>query len=145
MWVDVEQIKGSTVDAMSLAVEDSAMMLIGVSRAYKGSSGCRLEAQYGMQRKIDMIPLMMEEGYQPDGWLGMLMQTRMWYPLYAATLASDAAFEDRMLALAREIGSRGRASGVAAETSAFFVTLPIFFRDSSAIHIIAYVHTDVLA
>jgi hypothetical protein len=60
----------------------------------------------------------MEEGYQPDGWLGMLMGTRLWYPLYGATLASDAAFEDRMLALAREIGSRGRASGVAAETSA---------------------------
>eukprot|EP01050_Picozoa_sp_SAG11_P030133 SAG11_NODE_8785_length_976_cov_428.427594_3_plen_36_part_01 len=31
-----------------------------------------------------MIPLMMcpIEQYRPDGWLGMLIGTRMWYPLY---------------------------------------------------------------
>eukprot|EP01046_Picozoa_sp_COSAG06_P120884 COSAG06_NODE_68321_length_231_cov_74.507576_1_plen_76_part_11 len=33
----------------------------------------------------------------------------MWYALYGATLSSESAFEDRMDALCREIGSRGRA------------------------------------
>jgi male-specific lethal 1 len=47
VWVDTEQMKGDTVDAMALAVEGSALMLIGVSRAYKESSNCRMEAQYG--------------------------------------------------------------------------------------------------
>jgi hypothetical protein len=61
-----------------------------------------------MQRQKDMIPLMMEEGYQADGWLGMLLGTKLWHPLYGATLSSESVFEDRMSALAREIGSRGR-------------------------------------
>jgi hypothetical protein len=40
----VEEMKGSTVDAMSLAMEDAEVVLIGVSRAYKESTNCRLEA-----------------------------------------------------------------------------------------------------
>eukprot|EP01043_Picozoa_sp_COSAG02_P132658 COSAG02_NODE_70604_length_194_cov_306.505263_1_plen_31_part_10 len=31
---------------MALAVEGSAVVMIGVSRAYKESSNCRMEAQY---------------------------------------------------------------------------------------------------
>jgi hypothetical protein len=62
MWIDVEQMKGSTVDAMSLAVEDAEVVLIGVSRAYKESTNCRLEAQYAMQREVDIVPLMLVDG-----------------------------------------------------------------------------------
>jgi hypothetical protein len=43
VWVDTEQMKGATVDTMALAVEGSAAVLIGVSRAYKESlRGTRL-------------------------------------------------------------------------------------------------------
>eukprot|EP01046_Picozoa_sp_COSAG06_P060292 COSAG06_NODE_12770_length_1332_cov_1.150041_1_plen_443_part_11 len=48
VWVDTEQMKGATVDTMALAVEGSAVVLIGVSRAYKESSNCRMEAQYAL-------------------------------------------------------------------------------------------------
>jgi len=37
-------MKGSTMEAMSGAIEGAACMLFGVSRAYKESSNCRLEA-----------------------------------------------------------------------------------------------------
>eukprot|EP01045_Picozoa_sp_COSAG04_P003347 COSAG04_NODE_135_length_23774_cov_40.993918_10_plen_206_part_00 len=106
VWVDTEQMKGSTVDAMALAVEGSEVMLIGVSRAYKESSNCRMEAQYGLQKKKVMIPLKVQEGYEADGWLGLLLGTSLWYALYGDTLESESAFEDRMAALSREIGSR---------------------------------------
>jgi hypothetical protein len=79
MWIDEEQMKGSPVDAKSLAVEDAEVVLIGVSRAYMESTNCRLEAQYAMQREVDTVPLMLVDGYQADGWLGMLIGTRMWY------------------------------------------------------------------
>merc|ERR1711960_43660 len=118
VWVDTEQMKGSTVDTMALAVEGSEVMLIGVSRAYKESSNCRMEAQYGLQKKKAMIPLMMQDGYEADGWLGLLLGTSLWYALYGATLESESAFEDRLSALCREIGSRGRADAVAAAPSA---------------------------
>ena len=41
-------------------MEGAEVMLIGVSRAYKESSNCRMEAQYGLQKKKAMIPLMMQ-------------------------------------------------------------------------------------
>jgi hypothetical protein len=108
VWVDTEQMKGATVDTMALAVEGSAVVLVGVSRAYKESSNCRMEAQYALQKKKPLVPLMLVEGYEADGWLGLLLGTSMWYALYGATLSSESAFEDRMDALCREIGSRGR-------------------------------------
>jgi hypothetical protein len=120
MWIDVEQMKGSTVDAMSLAVEDAEVVLIGVSRAYKESTNCRLEAQYAMQREVDTVPLMLVEGYQADGWLGMLIGTRLWYGFYGAAASESAAFEGKIEELCRELGERGRrgdSRGTAGPTS----------------------------
>eukprot|EP01046_Picozoa_sp_COSAG06_P007873 COSAG06_NODE_392_length_16344_cov_4.086981_12_plen_1028_part_00 len=97
VWVDTEQMKGATVDTMALAVEGSAVVLIGVSRAYKESSNCRMEAQYALQKKKALIPLMLTQGYEADGWLGLLLGTSMWYALYGETLTSESAFEDRMV------------------------------------------------
>eukprot|EP01049_Picozoa_sp_SAG25_P013260 SAG25_NODE_2006_length_2037_cov_1.496388_1_plen_592_part_10 len=50
-WIDVEKMQGSTVEAMADAVEGAAAMCYGVSRAYKESANCRLEAQYAYQRE----------------------------------------------------------------------------------------------
>ena len=108
VWVDVEQMKGSTVDAMAAAVEGAEVMLIGVSRAYKESTNCRMEAQYAHQQQKDMIPLMMEDGYQAKGWLGMLLGVRLWYGFYGATLESDEAFAGKVEELCRELGERGK-------------------------------------
>jgi hypothetical protein len=52
---------------------------------------------------------MLVEGYEADGWLGLLLGTSLWYALYGSTLTSEGAFEDRMDALCRELGDRGRA------------------------------------
>ena len=66
---------------------------------------CRLEANYAHQQELDMIPLMMQKDYNPQGWrkspcqvspwfvpmamlltwkhcamvVGLLMGTRLWY------------------------------------------------------------------
>jgi hypothetical protein len=108
----VEQMKGSTVDAMSKAVEDAAVVLIGVSRAYKESTNCRLEAQYAMQREVETVPLMLVEGYQADGWLGMLIGTRMWYGFYGASASDAGLFEGKVEELCRELGERGRTAPI---------------------------------
>ena len=49
---------------MSDAVDRAVVMLFGVSNLYKESANCRLEAGYGHQQDVDMIPLMMEQGYK---------------------------------------------------------------------------------
>ena len=43
-WFDLTNMKGSTIDAMSDAIDGAAVMLFGVSLAYKESANCRLEA-----------------------------------------------------------------------------------------------------
>lgn len=40
VWIDVEQMQGSTVDAMAAAVEASHHVVYAVSQAYKNSSPC---------------------------------------------------------------------------------------------------------
>eukprot|EP01050_Picozoa_sp_SAG11_P000710 SAG11_NODE_24_length_24699_cov_10.132195_13_plen_723_part_00 len=111
VWIDVEQMKGSTVDAMAAAVEGSEVMLMGVSRQYKESTNCRLEAQYAMQREVETVPLMLEEGYRADGWLGFMMGTRLWYGFYGSVVSCDedgGLFEQKVSELCRELGDRGR-------------------------------------
>eukprot|EP01052_Picozoa_sp_SAG31_P044090 SAG31_NODE_7566_length_1652_cov_1.643915_1_plen_305_part_00 len=93
---------------MSEAVDNAALMLICVSLAYKESANCRLEANYGHQQEVEMIPLMMEHGYRPTGWLGLILGTRLWYPFYPEAVETDAAFMRQIEATVREIGDRGK-------------------------------------
>ena len=101
-------MRGSTVEAMADAVEDAAVMCYGISQAYKESTNCRMEAQYAFQQQKVMGPLMLVEGYNARGWLGMLLGVRLWYGFFGATLASEDAFEGKMEELCRELGKRGK-------------------------------------
>jgi hypothetical protein len=58
---------------------------------------------------------MLVEGYEADGWLGLLLGTSMWYGFYGDAVSQDSVFESRMGSLAREIGGRGRADALCAE------------------------------
>ena len=51
-----------------------------------------------------MIPLMFEAGYEPLGWLGIMMGTRLWYGFYGDTLSNTATFDSKVGELCREIG-----------------------------------------
>lgn len=107
-WFDLHNMKGSTVDSMSEAVENSAVMLSCISRAYKESSNCRLEMQYGHQQEVDFIPLMMEDGYKPTGWLGLLIGSRLYFNFHPAAVETDAAFLQQINAVVHELGERGK-------------------------------------
>eukprot|EP00457_Paulinella_chromatophora_P002851 gb/GEZN01002856.1/.p1 GENE.gb/GEZN01002856.1/~~gb/GEZN01002856.1/.p1 ORF type:complete len:641 (-),score=123.07 gb/GEZN01002856.1/:240-2162(-) len=80
VWFDLDRMQGSTVGAMAEAVENASIVLVCISNNYKKSANCRLEAEYSLQRKTPFIPLMLQKNYQPDGWLGLMMGTRLWYP-----------------------------------------------------------------
>ena len=108
VWIDIEKMQGSTVEAMADAVEDAAVVCYGISNAYKESVNCRMEAQYAFQQQTDMVPLMLEEGYRAKGWLGMILGMRLWYGFYGSALASEGAFERKMEELCRELGDRGK-------------------------------------
>eukprot|EP01047_Picozoa_sp_COSAG01_P006516 COSAG01_NODE_237_length_20722_cov_360.895747_2_plen_170_part_00 len=81
--------------------------LMGAPKESTGGN-CRMEAQYAFQQKKDMVPLMLEEGYSPNGWLGMLLGVRLWYGFFGSVLTSEAGFEVKMDELCRELGERGK-------------------------------------
>ena len=49
VWMDIERMEGSTLEAMAKAVENASVVLIGVSQKYKDSPNCRSEAEYTYQ------------------------------------------------------------------------------------------------
>jgi hypothetical protein len=53
-----------------------------------------------------MLLLMMEKGYSPRGWLGLIMGTRLWYPFYSCKSDDEATFEKKVDAVVREISPR---------------------------------------
>ena len=61
------------------------------------------EAEYMYRLRKDIIPLILQPGYTPDGWLGILVGTRLYFDL-----SSPVTFESELKKLTIEIGDRGR-------------------------------------
>ena len=103
VWMDLEQMGGSTLEAMAKAVEDSSVILVCVAKKYKESPNCRSEAEYAYQLRKDIIPLMMQHNYRPDGWLGMIVGTKLWIDFQ-----SKHVIEEGLRKLTRELRGRGK-------------------------------------
>ena len=54
-----------------------------------------------------MIPLMMERGYRPTGWLGLILGTRVYFNFHPVAVETDGAFIQQVDAVVRELGERG--------------------------------------
>ena len=50
---------------------------------------------YCRQRGVPMVPMMLAAGYRPNGWLGMLLGTRLWYGFFEA--APEVAMGRRVI------------------------------------------------
>ncbi|KAL8622209.1 hypothetical protein ACOMHN_053011 [Nucella lapillus] len=82
VWMDVYNMaegEESTLQTMAEAVEGSAVVLMGVSETYKSSPYCRGEAEYAFMKGKHIIPLKLQAGYTPDGWLGFIQGSKFFY------------------------------------------------------------------
>ena len=75
IWLDLEQMEGSTVDAMADAIDQSSFVCYGVSREYKESTNCKLEAMYAHQAGVSMVPMMLSDNYKANGWVSVAIST----------------------------------------------------------------------
>ena len=107
VWMDLEQMGGSTLDAMAKAVENSSVVLVCVSERYKESPNCRAEAKYAFQLGKEIIPLMMQRNYMPDGWLGIIVGEK-----FRHDFQSKHVLEQSVTGLIRELGGRGKEADV---------------------------------
>ncbi|CAF1436923.1 unnamed protein product [Rotaria sordida] len=73
VWIDFDQIHGNVMDAMVQAIEQSRTIIICMSEQYRRSNYCRAEAEYAFQRRLKIVPVLLQEHYKPDGWLLFLI------------------------------------------------------------------------
>ncbi|KAL4228744.1 hypothetical protein ACF0H5_011787 [Mactra antiquata] len=103
VWMDIEHMTGSTLEAMALAVEKSAVILVCMSQKYKDSPNCRTEAEYVYRLRKDFVPLRLQREYIPDGWLGILVGTRLYFDIY-----EEDQLDIQIPRLVRELRNRGK-------------------------------------
>ncbi|XP_052271977.1 uncharacterized protein LOC127872687 [Dreissena polymorpha] len=101
VWMDIDEMGGSTLQAMASAVENAELVLMCMSQKYKNSPNCRAEAEYAFQKSKKIIPLKMERGYVPDGWLGFICGAKLFYEF-----SGKYTLEDKMAGLLKEIGKQ---------------------------------------
>jgi hypothetical protein len=79
IWIDINEICGSSLDSMSNAVETSQFILMCVTEKYRQSLNCQAEAQYAFKLKKPVVPIIMQKGYENvGGWLGMIMSDKIY-------------------------------------------------------------------
>jgi hypothetical protein len=66
------------MQAMADAVENSEFILLCMSDSYKRSVYCQAEAEYAFQCKRNLLPCIVRQGYRADGWLGLIIGTRIY-------------------------------------------------------------------
>lgn len=79
VWIDVDFMEGSILQMMATAIEKASVVLICYSENYRYSKNCRTEAEYAYQKDKHVIPILLQYGYRPDGWLGILIGTKKFY------------------------------------------------------------------
>ncbi len=120
----VPAMSGSTDDCMAAAVEHSHAIIVCVSRAYKASANCRMEAKYAndmhKRGKVKLVFAMMEQDYTTrsapehvDGWLGLMIGDQLWYRMWMEDHVPTVA-----AAIHGAVSSSASASAAASSASA---------------------------
>ncbi|CAF0891793.1 unnamed protein product [Rotaria sordida] len=78
IWIDLNNMYGPAMNAMADAVENSEFVIMCMSDSYKRSTYCQAEAEYAFNCKRRLLPLIVREGYRPDGWLGFMIGSRIY-------------------------------------------------------------------
>jgi len=129
VWLDLEQMGGSTLEAMADAVESSTVICVALSDKYKNSANCRLEGEYSQQQKKRIIPLMMEKGYRPSGWLGLLVGAKLYFEF---TDKAQEAFTQKLGELIKEL-RRYITPGAPVEVKSNSIAVPVSAPEAKAL------------
>lgn len=62
VWIDVDEIHGSSLESMARAVENAQCVLVCVTEKYRQSVNCQAEAQYAFRLQKKIVPLILQKG-----------------------------------------------------------------------------------
>jgi flagellin-like hook-associated protein FlgL len=122
IWLDVEQMEGSVLDKMAEAVEESSVIVIGLSSSYKDSQACHTEAEYAYRLRKRIIFVVAEEGYVAKGWLGALLGDKLWYNPWAHSGGFEAGAMDVIKVIDKKEGQSASSSPLPTSSSAAVAT-----------------------
>ena len=77
-WIDINTPINDLYDTMAKAIESASIILICYSQEYKDSGNCRFEAYYAAKLNVEIISIRVQDKYQPDSWLGMILAGKFW-------------------------------------------------------------------
>eukprot|EP01034_Spumella_vulgaris_P026938 gene26938-33589_t len=122
----VPAMSGSTEERMAEALESASILIICVSKEYKESPNCRMEAKYASQLskkgRLQIYFVMMQNDYTTvsvpnscNGWLGIMLGDAMWFSLWepghvGSTSKAIAQNIKEQCKLADNLASVGQAS-----------------------------------
>lgn len=102
IWIDENEMHGSIIESMATGIEESEVIIMCMSSAYKKSPNCQAEAEYAYNRKKKIVPLIVESKYKADGWLGFIAGNKL-YVTFAEKEGNDfeKAYEELIAQLER--------------------------------------------
>ena len=82
VWIDAEAIRGNSIEAMVLGLNDARLVIMCLSEGYRQSDFCKREAEYTVLKKKPFQPVILQEGFRMENdWLCFVVGLQNWIDL----------------------------------------------------------------
>ena len=82
VWFDTEAIRGNSIEAMVLGLNDARLVIMCLSDGYRQSDFCKREAEYAVLKKKPFQPVILQEGFRMENdWLCFVVGLQNWIDL----------------------------------------------------------------
>lgn len=90
VWIDVKDMKNQIFSDMAFGIEKSSHVIACISEFYEKSRYCEKELSYAISSKKPIIPVIVQEGYRPKGWVGVAVSDVKYYKITNETELKEA-------------------------------------------------------
>eukprot|EP00218_Dolichomastix_sp_CCMP3274_P002825 CAMPEP_0170162002 /NCGR_PEP_ID=MMETSP0033_2-20121228/76878_1 /TAXON_ID=195969 /ORGANISM="Dolichomastix tenuilepis, Strain CCMP3274" /LENGTH=365 /DNA_ID=CAMNT_0010399627 /DNA_START=15 /DNA_END=1109 /DNA_ORIENTATION=- len=106
VWMDTHGgiSAGDINAAMAEGVEGATVVVPLLSEDYLNSRNCQKELSYADTLRLPIVPVMVQEGFNPSGWLAAIVAGKLWFPIYSEADASGARGSSLADALTTTLG-----------------------------------------
>jgi TIR domain len=85
VWMDLDDMRACTIECMAAAIDGCCCVIVSLCDAYRTSLNCRHELYYAFQKRVGIVPVLVEPNYRASGWLGFVLGAALWYDISDGT------------------------------------------------------------
>ncbi|CAF1000830.1 unnamed protein product [Rotaria sordida] len=95
VWMDIKAgiPSDNLYEGIAKAIENSSCFVCFMTPDYQESDFCKQELQYAKQCNIPIIPLKLQEDWNPTSWLGFITAGLLWLDFYHIKNFEEKAFQ----------------------------------------------------